>query len=385
MVHGDRGSRREDAARERVLARRSRSGCRSMSRVTTTGTSMPTGVVTASALAPFVAIAHCGPPSLGASSRRPASGRRGPGEAKSCVSLLALVRGRPRRSPRAWHLKARITCGAGAPGREEAVHEDVERLVSGGDGIDEAEGEGLRGAEHLGPHRALPVPRAGPSSRMRSMPPPQAVGMLSRPWTKPMRAWAAAMRRSQATASSAPPPSATPLSAATTGTGNAPDGVERGAGLRGHGGGAARACGQRPDRAGHRPRRSYGCRRAVSTATRRSLVGRVPREDLTRARRGSRVTLPPPSSRGARRGLPGRPTTRRGTPVPTAGWPAVARRTSARRCARRSGRSDPGTERRAGAQSSCAHGARPVVWRAAGRGLGDRRGDRGHVRLHEPR
>ncbi len=36
--------------------------------------------------------------------------------------------------------------------------------------------------------------------------------MLRRPWMKPMRAWAASTRKSHATASSAPPPSASPLS-----------------------------------------------------------------------------------------------------------------------------------------------------------------------------
>jgi hypothetical protein len=42
-----------------------------------------------------------------------------------------------------------------------------------------------------------------------------------------------------------------------------------------------------------------------------------------------RVTLPPASPRGARRGLPGRARGRRDAPVPATGWPAVAQRTGA--------------------------------------------------------
>ena len=52
------------------------------------------------------------------------------------------------------------------------------------------------------------------------MPPPQAVVTLSCACRKPSSVCAVAMRRSQAIASSAPPPSACPLSAAITGTGN---------------------------------------------------------------------------------------------------------------------------------------------------------------------
>ena len=61
--------------------------------------------------------------------------------------------------------------------------------------------------------------RLGPTSWKRSVPPPQAVAMFSRACRKPIRACAAAIRRSHASASSAPPPSASPLSTAMTGTG----------------------------------------------------------------------------------------------------------------------------------------------------------------------
>src|SRR5579871_2616667 len=73
----------------------------------------------------------------------------------------------------------------------------------------------------MSPRHNSPSPREVPTNRMRSMPPPHAVEILSRPCTKPIRACAAAMRKSQATDSSAPPPIASPLSAAITGSGNA--------------------------------------------------------------------------------------------------------------------------------------------------------------------
>ena len=62
---------------------------------------------------------------------------------------------------------------------------------------------------------------AGPTARIRSVPPPQALETFSVACVKPMRACGAATRRSHASASSAPPPRATPFSAATVGTGNA--------------------------------------------------------------------------------------------------------------------------------------------------------------------
>ena len=84
-----------------------------------------------------------------------------------------------------------------------------------------------------------------------------------------------------------------------------------------------------------------------------------------------RVALPSASSRGARGGLSARATTRRRAPVPTAGWPRVARCPRAAGGARRSGGSDPGAERRAGAHAPCAHAGSPSGsesgWTCAGR------------------
>jgi uncharacterized protein DUF222 len=94
---------------------------------------------------------------------------------------------------------------------------------------------------------------------------------------------------------------------------------------------------------------STGTRAAASRAARSgSLRGTTYAIGPTEARQSSRIALPP------------------------AGWPTAARRAGARGGARRSGRSAPDAERRAGAHASCTHGARSVVRGAAGRAVGDR-------------
>ena len=100
-------------------------------------------------------------------------------------------------------------------------------------------------------------------------------------------------------------------------------------------------------------------------ASRAPLGPRWPDETIE-----SGAPLPPASPGGARRGLPARATARRRAPVPTAGRPTVTGCPGAVGGARRSGRSDSSTERRAGAPAPSAHGARPVVRGTAGRETG---------------
>ena len=85
------------------------------------------------------------------------------------------------------------------------------------------------------------------------------------------------------------------------------------------------------------------------------------------------AALSPPSSGGARGGLPDRAIARRGAPVPEAGRSSVAGRAAAGGGAGRSGRGAAGAARGAGAPAACADGVPGLAGGAAGRGLGDRR------------
>jgi hypothetical protein len=173
-----------------------------------------------------------------------------------------------------------MTCGAcRASGANEAGHEDVERLVRGGDGIHQAEGLGLRGAEHLGPaeHRQSPR-RPKQAHEVDATPPGRGDVELALD-----EADAGVGCRDAEVAGHGQLGAAAQGNAVERGHHRhrePPDRVERGAGPRGHGGGAlARSDSGQIAQVTARGEAMAAGRREHDHAQR--LVGRVPREDLT--------------------------------------------------------------------------------------------------------